>query len=139
MKISSFIIMFLVISLITVSFVFLIAELDSVYTDVDVNESELEVYNKTAELNTLAQDMNESLTQIEQGSTVDVVGGLLTSGFTVLKTTWTSFDVYTDVTSEAVDNANLGKTAPTFKTVALLIGILLFIFAMVAVLTGRRV
>lgn len=137
MKISSFIIVFLIISLVTVVFAFFLGALDESYDTVDLNDSELDAFDKVDELNELANDMNESLTQIQQGSSIDIVGGLLTSGFTVLKTTWTSFDIYTDVTSEAVDKSNLGESAVTFKAVALILGILLFIFAMVSVLTGR--
>jgi len=107
------------------------------YDEVFVNETQLETFDKIEELNSLASEMNESLTQIQSNNPLDVVGGLLTSGFTVMKTTWTSFGVYTDVTSDAVDNANLGETSGTFKNVLLIIGILLFIFAMVGILTGR--
>jgi len=137
MRISQFTIGFLVIAMVAVVFGFFIAAMDESYTLVDVNESELQAYDKIDELNELSKEMNASLTQMEQGGVDDIVGGLLTSGFTVIKTTWTSFDVYTDVTSEAVDKANLGETAVTFKSVALIIGILLFIFAMVGILTGR--
>jgi len=139
MRISQFTIAFLVISLVVVVFSFAIGGFDEQYTSVDVNESDIASFNKTGELNELAGEMNESLTKIQQGSTVDVIGGLLSSGFTVLKTTWTSFGIYTDVTSDAVDKSNLGESTSIFKTVLLLVGILLFIFAMVAVLTGRRV
>lgn len=139
MRISQFTIGFLIISLVAVVFAFFIGDMDEAYTSVDINESSLSVYNKTSELNDLASDMNESLSDMQQGNAADVVGGLLTSGFTVLRTTWTSFGVYTDVTSEALDNANLGKSTASFKSTALIIGVLLFIFAMVGILIGRTV
>jgi hypothetical protein len=47
--------------------------------------------------------------------------------------------MYTDITSGAIDNANLGQSAVSWKTTALIIGLLLFIFAMVGVLLGREV
>lgn len=137
MRISKFIIGFLIIALFTVVFAFFIGDLNNNYDEVYINDSELDAYNKIDDINELAQDMNESLNSIEQGSTTDIIGGLLTSGFTVLKTTWVSFGLYTDITGEAVDNANLGESTQTWKVIALLIGILLFIFAMVSVLTGR--
>ena len=137
MRISSFTIVFLIISIVVVVFGALIVSMNNNYDEVFVNETQLETFDKIEELNSLASEMNESLTQIQSNNPLDVVGGLLTSGFTVMKTTWTSFGVYTDVTSDAVDNANLGETSGTFKNVLLIIGILLFIFAMVGILTGR--
>jgi hypothetical protein len=130
--------MFLIVALFSVVFAFLITGINEGYSG-SLNESQLDAYNRIDDLNTLASDLNESMTEIEQGNAADVVGGLLSSGFTVLKTTWTSFGLYTDITSDAVDNANLGESAITFKSVALIIGILLFIFAMVGILIGRDV
>jgi hypothetical protein len=139
MKISAFILGFVIVSLFAVCFAFLIGDFNDSYSGTVVNESQLDSYNKIDEMNELAGDMNESLQKIQQGSAVDVVGGLITSGFTVLKSTWTSFSMYTDITSGAIDNANLGQSAVSWKTTALIIGLLLFIFAMVGVLLGREV
>jgi hypothetical protein len=96
-------------------------------------------FNKIEEIQNLSSDLNQSLQQVEQGSVIDIVGGLITSGFTVLKTTWSSFGIYTDVVNEASDNIPLGDSGVTIKAIALMLGILLFIFAMVTVLIGRDV
>jgi hypothetical protein len=138
LKISSFIIGFLVIALFTVVISFYVISINETYTS-DINESALSGYDKIEELEELSDDMNQSLTTIQQGSAVDIIGGLATSGFTVLKTTWASFALYTDVANDAVDNSNLGESTSTWKAVALMIGILLFIFAMVGILIGRDV
>jgi len=105
--------------------------------DTNIDESQFDTMNNIDEMRELSGDMNRSLNQIESTNPLDVVGGLLTSGFTVVKTTQSSFGVYTDVTSDAIDNAKMGESGNTFKVIALIIGILLFIFALVGILTGR--
>ena len=136
MKISSFTIVFLIISLVVVVFGYFIVDINNNY-DTSINESQFDSMNNIAELNNLSKEMNSSLNQIQSNNPLDVVGGLLTSGFTVIKTTQSSFGVYTDVTSSAIDNANLGEATSNFKIILLIIGILLFIFALVGILTGR--
>jgi len=135
-KISSFTISFLIISLVVVVFGYLIVDINNNY-DTSIDESQFDSMNNIAEMNNLSKEMNSSLNQIQSNNPLDVVGGLLTSGFTVVKTTQSSFGVYTDVTSSAIDDANLGESSATFKTILLIIGILLFIFALVGILTGR--
>jgi len=135
-KISSFTIVFLIISLVVVVFGYLIVDINNNY-DTSIDESQFDSMNNIAELNNLSKQMNSSLNQIQSNNPLDVVGGLLTSGFTVIKTTQSSFGVYTDVTSSAIDNANLGEATSNFKIILLIIGILLFIFALVGILTGR--
>lgn len=137
MRISQFVIGFVVISMFVVGFTYFLIDMNDNYTGVSVNESQLVSYDKIEEINALSEDMNRSLNNIQSNKPADVVGGLLESGFTVIKTTETSFDVYTDVTDEAIDNANLGQSSNNFKTGFLLIGILLFMFALVGILTGR--
>jgi hypothetical protein len=119
-----------------VVFGYFIVDINNNY-DTSINESQFDSMNNIAELNNLSKEMNSSLNQIQSNNPLDVVGGLLTSGFTVIKTTQSSFGVYTDVTSSAIDNANLGEATSNFKIILLIIGILLFIFALVGILTGR--
>jgi len=135
-KISNFVIVFLIISLVVVVFGYLIVDINNNY-DTSIDETQFDSMNNIQELDNLSKKMNVSLNQIQSNNPLDVVGGLLTSGFTVVKTTQSSFGVYTDVTNSAIDDANLGEATSTFKIVLLIIGILLFIFALVGILTGR--
>lgn len=136
MKISNFVIVFLIISMVVVSFGYMIVDINDNYST-NINETQFDTMNNIDEMRTLSGEMNASLNNIQSNNPLDVVGGLLTSGFTVIKTTQSSFGVYTDVTSDAIDNAQMGETGNTFKNIALIIGILLFIFALVGILTGR--
>ena len=139
MKISSFVIGFLVIAMFTVAMSFYISGIKQSYDTFTFNESEISSFNRVEEIQNLSVELNESLQQVEQGSAIDLIGGLITSGFTVMKTTWSSFGIYTDVMSAATDKVPLGQSTVSFKSIALMIGILLFIFAMVAILLGREV
>jgi len=135
-KISNFTIVFLVISAVVVVFGSLIVNINNSYGS-SIDEDSFSSMNNIEELNNLSKDMNSSLNQIQSNNPLDVVGGLLTSGFTVVKTTQSSFGVYTSVTNDAIDNSNLGENSGTFKTIMLIIGLLLFVFALVGILTGR--
>jgi hypothetical protein len=101
------------------------------------NSSEIALFNKTAEINENAEAINRTLTTIENGNAVDVIGGLLTSGYTVLKTTWSSFGVYTAVVKDAGTMVNAGQATSSLIVSLSLIGFLLLMFALIAILTGR--
>lgn len=137
MKISNFIIGFLFIGLIVTVISLFYANLNESYSLSNYDNSSMLAYEKMSELKSVSSDINESLTTVQQGNIVDVVGGLLSSGYTVLKTTWSSFTIYTSVTEEAVNSANLGESTSVFKTTFLILGFLLFMFGLIAILTGR--
>lgn len=138
MKLSKFMIGFALIGLFVTVMSLFYAELNSNYSLTTYDNSTLAVYDKLDELNEVSKDINTSLTTVQQGNVIDVVGGLLSSGYTVLKTTWGSFNIYTTITSEAVNSANLGKSSNVFRNTALTIGFLMFMFSLIAVLTGRN-
>ena len=138
MKISNFLIGFAIIGLVVTVMSLFYAGLNNNYSLTTYDNTSMVAYNKLAELTNVSKDINTSLTTVQQGNVIDVVGGLLSSGYTVLKTTWGSFNVYTSITEEAVNSANLGNTAPVFRTTFLIIGFLLFMFALISILTGRN-
>jgi hypothetical protein len=95
-------------------------------------------FERFSELEQTSKDINTSITKVTQGSVVDVVGGLLQSGYTVLKTTWSGFTLYTEIADDGINEGMRGVNSVNyFKTAAYLIGFLLFIFAIISVLTGR--
>lgn len=136
MKISSFLIMFAIIGLFVGVFTVFFTGVGTVYSKSYDDES-MASFDKFAELEETSKDINSTITQVTQGNIVDVVGGLLQSGYTVLKTTWSGFTLYTEIADEGLSDAKLGPSTSYFKNAAYLIGFLLFIFAIIAVLTGR--
>ena len=138
MKISTFIISLLLVGLIvTVLGVFYAGMAD---TYEQTYEQNLSGYDRFDELKAQTSEINQSLNQLQSDSSiVDVVGGMLKGGFTVLKTTYTSIGVFNDVSNEAIDSAQLGETTSTFRNAILLIVLVLFLFTIVGVLVGRDI
>ena len=136
MKISSFLIMFAVIGLFVGVFTVFYSGVGSYYSKSYDNDT-LRSFEKFEQLQKTSEEINTSITQVTQGNLVDVVGGLLQSGYTVLKTTWGGFVMYSEVAEDGLNEARLGASTNYFKVAAYLIGFLLFIFAIIAVLTGR--
>ena len=138
MKISKFLIGFVVVSLFATVFATYLSGLTVNYsTSSYYNSSEYGLFDKLSDIDSTAQSINTTLTTVESGNPVDVIGSLLTSGYTVLKTTWSSFTVYTSIVKDAGSRVNAGASTSTFIASASMIGFLLLMFALIAVLTGR--
>ena len=136
MRISSFLIMIAVIGLFVGVFVTFYGGIGDGYSKTFDNET-MASFERFEELDDTAKEINRSITKVTQGNLVDVVGGLLQSGYTVLKTTWSGFSIFTSIADDGINEARLGASTDHFKRSAFLIGFLLFIFAIIAVLTGR--
>jgi hypothetical protein len=102
------------------------------------NDTTLTSFDRLDELKNTSRDINTSITQVTQGNPIDVIGGLLQSGYTVLKNTWSGFSIFTSITEEGLSAANLGNAETHFRSALWIISFLLFIFAIIAVLTGRN-
>lgn len=138
MRISNFLIGFVVIGLFVTTFGFYFSDMTTSYsTSSYYNSSEIALFDRSADIQETAESINQTLTTVENGNVVDVVGGLLTSGYTVLKTTWSSFSVYTAIVEDAGARLNAGPATSTFIVTASIVGFLALMFALIAVLTGR--
>jgi NADH:ubiquinone oxidoreductase subunit 3 (subunit A) len=136
MELSKFTIAFVIVSMITAIIgVFLVGMNDKYSTDFD--ESELDAYNTMSSLQKTAGEMNQTITNIEQGSDVDIVGGYLSSGIIVVKTTYGSYKLFGEVANAGLENAQMGTATPILKQGFFLIAILLIIFTIAAILIGR--
>lgn len=139
MKISTFIVSLIIVGLIiTVLGVFYAGVADTY--EKTYNSSQLAGYDRFDDLQTQTSQINSSLNTLQSDSSaIDIIGGMLKGGFTVLKTTFTSIGVFNDMTNEAIDEAQLGDTTDTFKNTILLIALVLFLFTIVGVLVGRDI
>ena len=139
MKISTFIISMVLVGLIVTVLGVYYGNMATSYGQT-YNSSQFSGYDKLATLQEQTSEINQTLNEVQSNSGVlDVVGGMLTGGFTVLKTTYTSIGVFNDMTNEAVDNAQLGETSSVFKNSIMLIVMLLILFIIVSVLVGKDV
>lgn len=137
MKISALIVGLIVVSAVVGVFGIFYATGSAQY-GVTYDENMTAGYDKYAEINQLSSDLNQSINRVEQGSPSDIVGGLLGSGYTVLKTTFVSGDMFTDMATTASDQANLGSGSRMIFNAIILIVFVLIVFAFIAVLVGRE-
>jgi hypothetical protein len=140
-KISSLIISLAVVGLFLSIISLFISHATTVYNGNTFNQSEYYAYNKFTELNTLAGDLNQSVTKTTSGSSVDVLSGFLSSGWTGIKSTFVSFDILTSLITSGTSSlsGSIGLTDPTtginyFQNAILLVAFITFIFAVISVL-----
>lgn len=137
--ISTFIVAMLVVSLVVGVFSLFYASVADNYSKT-YNTSNTEGYEQFSALEAQASEINTTVNQIQSDSGVfDVVGGLLKSGYTVLKTTQSSVGIFNDMSNQAFEDSNLGPATYIFRNHLLLIVLILFIFTIVGVLVGRTI
>jgi hypothetical protein len=101
------------------------------------NATLLSGYDKMTQLQDNMARMNETLTDVKQGDNPDV-GSWIGSGFTVIKTTFTSFGMFSDITNQAIEQTGMGAAGQNFRGTLLIIVLTLFFFAVIALLVGRE-
>lgn len=102
------------------------------------DNSTMVALDKFDEINNLSKDMNKTLTTVQSGGVSDLIGGMLTSGYTVLKTTWASVGAFTSLASSGLEGTALGESTNHFRNTAILIGFLLVMFALIGILVKKN-
>lgn len=127
MKLSSFIISMLIISLFVAVFMNFFSELNDKYTiDVDYNSSDWETYNQLATLKNDTEAIQSQTQDIqEQAGALDVIGSYFSSAYKALSLTKNSVTSAETIIDAGIEDSNLGVNAEAFKTV--LVTILLVI------------
>ena len=96
--------------------------------DVAYDEDTLDVYNQMNEMNADIEDIQTKTDSISvESGVLDVIGGLFSDAYSVLLTTKNSFGIFSTMTNNAFDQADLGISGQFFKN-ALLAIILIIIF-----------
>lgn len=136
MKISSFLVMIAIIGLFVGVFATFYTGVATYYSK-SYDNTTLQTLNKYQELANTTADINTTVSQVTQGNPIDVVGGLLTGGYTVLKNTWEGLGFFNNISKTGVEQARLGPASGFFTNTIAIVAFILFIFAVIAVLTGR--
>ena len=104
----------------------------------DFNESEMEKYNKLAEINNMTNDIKEAESNIETSSSVtDLLGDMFNKGYQAITITRTSMSIMGDMANDGIEDlgvegANLWKTAITTAIIVLIvIGVIIAIIVKV--------
>jgi hypothetical protein len=107
MKISSFIIGMVLMSLVAVSMVLFMGEVNNKYGRTDYNSTEFDSFNKLSELTAQAETM-QNATAIKKDETLfDVVGGYVSSAFQAVRVSTSSINTFYDISQAAVDKTNI--------------------------------
>lgn len=137
MRISAFIISLALIGLIASVLTVYIGGTMTAY-GVEYNETRISTFDRYAELESQASQINTTLGNLRSDSSfTDVLGGLVSSGFSVIQTTWTSLGIFSDIFNDALDLIPSGAGSYIFRNYLLLIMFVVFMFALIGILIGR--
>lgn len=134
-KISNFVIGMILTGMIITILGFFMADLSD-STGVNYDNTSLSTFNKLDNITDFAENIKDETGEIkEKTGVLDVIGSMFNSGYTVFKTTSTSFNLFNDMSNEAVSSTNLGKSADIFRTgFTTIVLILIFIGVILAAL-----
>lgn len=127
-------------SIVVVSFGYFLAGGAATY-GVTYDNTTLNSYDSLSRLNNISGDINETISTFNPSNPVDIIGGFLTGGFSVLKTSWQSFGVFTDMTTDASNKIGtaVGGGFSYITAGLIMIAFIVFIFIIVSVFVGKDV
>lgn len=130
MKISTFIIALILISLTVAVFGTFWANVNTYYPSTSYDNTSLESMNKLETLRNLTEDSKSQSENIagQSGENIDVIGSFFSSGYKALKITGASFDIFNSMTDEAVEKTGI-EGIGIFKTALVLIVVVLIFIA----------
>lgn len=139
MKISTFMVGIILVGMFTTLFGIFYADISTSYS-INYNDTQFAGYDQLSTINSDLAEINTTLTDLKQESgVIDLLGGFLASGFDVIKITFNSFSAFWSMSETAFSTPVLGSSVSVFKTYLVAIAMVLFFFAVVAVLVGRDV
>ena len=115
----------------------------SVNNGITYDTSQFSYFNKTAELQGQIEDINQTLTSFNSAqsstSALDIVGAFFSSGYQVLKASFTSITTFTALSGDAVEQLPLGDAGALFRASLLMIIVVAFFFIVISILVSKEV
>lgn len=139
MKISSIVIGLFIVAMIITGFTVYYVDVSTKYV-VNYDNSSLQGMNKYGQLQNITEQVNSRVgNQSTESTGFGIIGDFLSYGYYTLKATVTSIDLFGEVVDSGVSNipADDQGTIMTFKNILFFIVMLLFLFALIAVLVNR--
>lgn len=134
--ITGFIIAIVLVGMFTFSFGYFTSSLEDQYSIVD--NTTLSSYNNFDKIQSFSQDIQANATSIKQQTgLLDVIGGFFSNGYSALKITYQSFDLYKDITDQAAEDIPEFTVFRDYLNLIILIG--LFVGVGIAVLVKWKV
>lgn len=141
MKVSSLIVALLFVIMVTATFGMFFADVSDNYGG-NFNNQTFSDYDKLQDIKNTSQQINESLLELKETENPGVLtfaNAFISSGWTVLRTTFASVDIMTDVVTKGFTDSKISDGANFILPILLLIVFILFAFAVVSVLVGREI
>lgn len=106
--------------------------------DVQYDESTIDAYNKLDEMHNLTKEL-ESRSNIEEKTGVlDIIGGYFTDAYNALKLTLKSFNIFDDMTNQAISDAGLGEVGGHLRvTISIIVLFLIVVGVIIAAIIKR--
>ena len=135
MRISDMIISMLIVGLFVTVIVAMSSDMTSKYATADVS-SQLAAYNNSlAPLNANVKEIQNKQDNVSSSSKLDVIGDFFNQGYSALKITGNSFAVMDNVSSKALQDAQLGPMTDVFRNyIIIIITVVIFIAILLTVL-----
>lgn len=133
MKISEFIIGMIVIGFFTFSIGYVLTEVSSNYGVTYDNSTIVKYEQYRGELTNLTKDLQSETNSTKTSSAIDILGDLFQSGYNTIKLTYQSYDTFSDMSSDAIEDADIPE-ANYLKYVIGTIVLLTIIFVIVGIL-----
>ena len=130
-KISSFMISMILISVIIVGLSLFMADLNTRYEPVTYDNESMGSYNKLDELSALTREVENQESNVSEKGITDILGGFFSSGYRALKITKGSYDTFQNMTTNAIDQANIGVFGGYLKTAIMAIVLIIIIIAII--------
>lgn len=124
-SLTGFMVGLVLVSLMAATFGLFMADLSNNY-DIDTSGVNLSKYNKLTEMHSTAEDIKNETVSISQPTGVlDVVGGFFYNAYKVLITIPQSFNLFYDMSNQALIDSNLGVGGEMLRNVLVTIVVLL--------------
>lgn len=138
-KISSFMIGMVIVSLIVVVLGLFMARVNAEYSPLGYDNESIEIYNQLESISNQTQQIQTEAGEIkEQSGVLDIIGGFFSDAYRVLLMTKTSYDTFDDMSNKAIDHANLGPAGVYFKiALSSIVLILIFIGVIISAVIKR--
>jgi hypothetical protein len=134
MKISSFVIGLVLVGMFAVVMTMYLTDGATTYNET-VNTTALGNLDKTASVRNMTDSIYGELENIgTTSSVVDIIGGFLKSGYTVIKVTFASFGLFTSAANSAFSAV---PQLSLFYTYIFVIAFIAFVFIVISILVGR--
>lgn len=141
MKISSFIVALVVVSIVISGLAYFYFGIGDAY-GLTYDNSTFSTYEDLSTMKTISDNINSTIDSLNPNNPIDLIGGFLQGGYQVLKFTKTSFSVFTGMSEDGFDKIGDAVGGPGFaniKSGLLIIAFIAFAFIIVSVLVGREV